>query len=145
MSIGTGWFGVVLSLFFLKMRRPPRSTRTDTLFPYTTLFRSAKVFRVGRFYLHRRRARLIQAFFIAGRRLTCAGIGTGGRWFLRSGFRRGNAAEHAAAAARSLHRADHREVVGNALLLFLGRRVEQPEQQEEGHQDRKSTRLNSSH
>src|SRR6056297_3960692 len=23
------------------MRRPPRSTRTDTLFPYTTLFRSA--------------------------------------------------------------------------------------------------------
>src|SRR3546814_6097846 len=26
--------------FFLMMRRPPRSTRTDTLFPYTTLFRS---------------------------------------------------------------------------------------------------------
>src|SRR3546814_15076082 len=25
---------------FLMMRRPPRSTRTDTLFPYTTLFRS---------------------------------------------------------------------------------------------------------
>src|SRR3546814_20390983 len=29
------------SLFFLMIRRPPRSTRTDTLFPYTTLFRSA--------------------------------------------------------------------------------------------------------
>src|SRR3546814_6632167 len=28
-------------LFFLMIRRPPRSTRTDTLFPYTTLFRSA--------------------------------------------------------------------------------------------------------
>src|SRR3546814_9628374 len=28
-------------IFFLMMRRPPRSTRTDTLFPYTTLFRSA--------------------------------------------------------------------------------------------------------
>src|SRR3546814_615233 len=26
--------------FFLMIRRPPRSTRTDTLFPYTTLFRS---------------------------------------------------------------------------------------------------------
>src|SRR3546814_17968853 len=26
--------------FFLMRRRPPRSTRTDTLFPYTTLFRS---------------------------------------------------------------------------------------------------------
>src|SRR3546814_7233360 len=29
-----------VSLFFLMIRRPPRSTRTDTLFPYTTLFRS---------------------------------------------------------------------------------------------------------
>src|SRR3546814_5515544 len=29
-----------LFFFFLMIRRPPRSTRTDTLFPYTTLFRS---------------------------------------------------------------------------------------------------------
>src|SRR3546814_17564739 len=28
--------------FFLMIRRPPRSTRTDTLFPYTTLFRSPR-------------------------------------------------------------------------------------------------------
>src|SRR3546814_11553353 len=28
------------AFFFLMIRRPPRSTRTDTLFPYTTLFRS---------------------------------------------------------------------------------------------------------
>src|SRR3546814_20022424 len=28
-------------MFFLMIRRPPRSTRTDTLFPYTTLVRSA--------------------------------------------------------------------------------------------------------
>src|SRR3546814_8472227 len=28
--------------FLLMIRRPPRSTRTDTLFPYTTLFRSAQ-------------------------------------------------------------------------------------------------------
>src|SRR3546814_2347521 len=33
------------------IRRPPRSTRTDTLFPYTTLFRSAR-----RVADHRRRA-----------------------------------------------------------------------------------------
>src|SRR3546814_20900424 len=32
------WCALVL---FLMIRRPPRSTRTDTLFPYTTLFRSA--------------------------------------------------------------------------------------------------------
>src|SRR3546814_5497018 len=30
----------LLLFFFLMIRRPPRSTRTDTLFPYTTLFRS---------------------------------------------------------------------------------------------------------
>src|SRR3546814_15187944 len=31
---------LVVFFFFLMIRRPPRSTRTDTLFPYTTLFRS---------------------------------------------------------------------------------------------------------
>src|SRR3546814_12023897 len=30
----------IIVLFFLMILRPPRSTRTDTLFPYTTLFRS---------------------------------------------------------------------------------------------------------
>src|SRR3546814_2710794 len=30
-------------MFFLMLLRPPRSTRTDTLFPYTTLFRSKLV------------------------------------------------------------------------------------------------------
>src|SRR3546814_12069446 len=33
------WY--ILLFFFLMIRRPPRSTRTDTLFPYTTLFRSS--------------------------------------------------------------------------------------------------------
>src|SRR3546814_12749996 len=31
---------MIYIVFFLMVRRPPRSTRTDTLFPYTTLFRS---------------------------------------------------------------------------------------------------------
>src|SRR3546814_2982919 len=34
---------VCLFFFFLMIRRPPRSTRTDTLFPYTTLFRTGGV------------------------------------------------------------------------------------------------------
>src|SRR3546814_4168907 len=34
------YFLFFLFFFFLMIRRPPRSTRTDTLFPYTTLFRS---------------------------------------------------------------------------------------------------------
>src|SRR3546814_4880795 len=38
MRVLTGVVSVVF--FFLMIRRPPRSTRTDTLFPYTTLFRS---------------------------------------------------------------------------------------------------------
>src|SRR3546814_12100404 len=33
-------FYICFCFFFLRIRRPPRSTRTDTLFPYTTLFRS---------------------------------------------------------------------------------------------------------
>src|SRR3546814_14980937 len=33
---------LVVFWFFLMRRRPPRSTRPDTLFPYTTLFRSAQ-------------------------------------------------------------------------------------------------------
>src|SRR3546814_730313 len=34
------YFFCFFVFFFLRIRRPPRSTRTDTLFPYTTLFRS---------------------------------------------------------------------------------------------------------
>src|SRR3546814_350297 len=34
-------------MFVLRIRRPPRATRTDTRFPYTTLFRSA----IGEAYL----------------------------------------------------------------------------------------------
>src|SRR3546814_11335119 len=35
-----------VSLCFFMIRRPPRSTRTDTLFPYTTLFRSDRLARI---------------------------------------------------------------------------------------------------
>src|SRR3546814_1635916 len=38
---------ILLVLFFLMILRPPRSTRTDTLFPYTTLFRSLRPFPVA--------------------------------------------------------------------------------------------------
>src|SRR3546814_5808875 len=44
-------------VFFLMIRRPPRSTRTDTLFPYTTLFRSA----IRRNTTHRRFSRCLAA------------------------------------------------------------------------------------
>src|SRR3546814_6093181 len=43
--VSSSWFSSsfivdCICFFFLMIRRPPRSTRTDTLFPYTTLFRS---------------------------------------------------------------------------------------------------------
>src|SRR3546814_13461830 len=37
----------ILLMFFLMIRRPPRSTRTDTLFPYTTLFLSRERMKKG--------------------------------------------------------------------------------------------------
>src|SRR3546814_20293818 len=51
--------------FFLRIRRPPRSTRTDTLFPYTTLFRSRDLFR--------RSPRSALAHAVGGRRPAVAG------------------------------------------------------------------------
>src|SRR3546814_20503844 len=36
---------LLIMFFFLMIRRPPISTRTDTLFPYTTLFRSGELFK----------------------------------------------------------------------------------------------------
>src|SRR3546814_16418512 len=48
------WRFLPLSIifFFLMIRRPPRSTRTDTLFPYTTLFRSPETVRQRDLALH---------------------------------------------------------------------------------------------
>src|SRR3546814_6836287 len=40
-------------MFFLMILRPPRSTRTDTLFPYTTLFRSPGAHPLSQLQLHR--------------------------------------------------------------------------------------------
>src|SRR3546814_20799240 len=40
-------FNIIVFLFFLIITRPPISTRTDTLFPYTTLFRSGIAARAG--------------------------------------------------------------------------------------------------
>src|SRR3546814_9707047 len=44
------------------IRRPPRSTRTDTLFPYTTLFRSAARRRRVQSRQERRKLRLAEGF-----------------------------------------------------------------------------------
>src|SRR3546814_16046201 len=53
-------------LLFLMIRRPPRSTRTDTLFPYTTLFRSRH-----RISLRRQRAVAVAGERAGGVRVDC--------------------------------------------------------------------------
>src|SRR3546814_4431102 len=45
----------IIVCFFLMIRRRPRSTRTDTLFPYTTLFRSTRIRSSPVFAMRRRR------------------------------------------------------------------------------------------
>src|SRR3546814_14091978 len=63
------------------IRRPPRSTRTDTLFPYTTLFRSALI--DGYIASYREKAGRIEACRAAR---TAAGASIDpGRWLV-SGF-----------------------------------------------------------
>src|SRR3546814_12290371 len=96
--------------FFLMIRRPPRSKRTDTLFPYATLFRSATA----------GRARVDRHPVAHGHRRDA---GTGLR--------------HRAGALVPEHeQLAHREVADAMMVEVV---------QVGAAEDRKSTRLNSSH
>src|SRR3546814_20657312 len=53
-------------VFFLMIRRPPRSTRTDTLFPDTTLFRSVLRWALGAGVQNELKERLFNLYFIEG-------------------------------------------------------------------------------
>src|SRR3546814_4800904 len=101
---------LIFVFFFLMIRRPPRSTRTDTLFPYTTLFRSILLFaatdrRVDPRHRHlhalraclggrrtrdrrHRRRRFLEESQSAGRagRMTAAGVETIDYPFVRLAF-----------------------------------------------------------
>src|SRR3546814_11928131 len=104
------------------IRRPPRSTRTDTLFPYTTLFRSDSTVKAGveaeRAFLH-----------------TCTDV------VRCSGRQRQTAATSLDETLRSVHCAGQCNIVCS--------RVEGSVPADHMHilrqRDRKSTRLNSSH
>src|SRR3546814_21162851 len=62
-------FSISRIFFFLIIRRPPRSTRTDPLFPYTTLFRAGVAARHP--HLHRLEAAVVG---IARRRTGNGGV-----------------------------------------------------------------------
>src|SRR3546814_3022367 len=103
------------------IRRPPRSTRTDTLFPYTTLFRS---FRLGDEAKHRGSPQTLRRFGDdEGSRAHAFGLHLLDHFLQRIGrSQNGYAAQfHANVGAAVVQNADGPEL------------------------DRKSTRLNSSH
>src|SRR3546814_3116340 len=101
------------------IRRPPRSTRTDTLFPYTTLFRSDYGTQYWEVYDRRRRLHRLLDF--AGTELN--DLGRPDRIEL---------ARQLLTAVNALH------------IGWIAGRLGEAEGGAR-HQDRKSTRLNSSH
>src|SRR3546814_2026428 len=115
------------------IRRPPRSTRTDTLFPYTTLFRSGSGFRgnvsgAGAFGIAHRRSggALLMAIEIKMPALSpTMEEGTIAKWFVKAGDK--------VASGDILAEIE----TDKATMEF--------EAVDEGTIDRKSTRLNSSH
>src|SRR3546814_9824264 len=127
-----------LCLFlFLMIRRPPRSTRTDTLFPYTTLFRSSpdpsrKREGTRRLYPEQLRQRLLQheelpdqPAMVAAARLV----------------RRDDAFDLGhVEPARTRERRGGRE-----RLRLFDQRAAEPRRHRRHEPDRKSTRMNSSH
>src|SRR3546814_6724871 len=111
------------------IRRPPRSTRTDTLFPYTTLFRSGQH--------HLERLRLTDTAWQALRQ---APTGDEPPFAMRVGKARARPADDEIGRQREFEAAS---VATAAHLRDDGlRELGQPF---EDQQDRKSTRLNSSH
>src|SRR3546814_8870925 len=120
------------------IRRPPRSTRTDTLFPYTTLFRSS------RFCLSSPGANTLKPLAI----ITGVGPGTGAalaRRFHAGGYRVAMLARDASRLGALAEELPGSIAIGcdvgdpAALAQALDRAAA------EGGEDRKSTRLNSSH
>src|SRR3546814_17216985 len=115
------------------IQRPPRSTRTDTLFPYTTLFRSIEQLRSSQDRLPMIPIALDPAM------LSIALVGRGNLAVRRFG------SLHAGGARRLTVYSDApRPLLVQAAGDLLVRRLPSPGDLA-GTQDRKSTRLNSSH
>src|SRR3546814_2089191 len=113
------------------IRRPPRSTRTDTLFPYTTLFRSDGD-----------RVELDRAFQDVGVRIFFVGndgIGMTAHLLAEVAVQIEFDADVHACADNAAHPLDQ---VALAIVMTVGNHCTM---QVQLHGDRKSTRLNSSH
>src|SRR3546814_8300322 len=100
------------------IRRPPRSTRTDTLFPYTTLFRSPVVESTGTG---------------GGMKLFCAGIGTG-HPDMTNASRRMKKSEFEQCQTNGVEKITEVKIGFDGIVIANDKSG-----------DRRSTRLNSSH
>src|SRR3546814_6465617 len=114
--------------FFLRIRRPPRSTRTDTLFPYTTLFRStSREGKASELYIQLGHLGLGRSMALWDDLWTGAHLAT-----MAAGAAPYGAIEQGALA------------VEDGRIAWVGAAAELPGAPE-ALADRKSTRLNSSH
>src|SRR3546814_6810172 len=117
------------------IRRPPRSTRTDTLFPYTTLFRSGGARQSGQGRGRGRRAEPQHLGGITGNRRPAALKAASGPF---------------AAPVFGMAKGRKRRSMDRAHRPFMGQQYDQPLDlppvaETDMVADRKSTRLNSSH
>src|SRR3546814_3444678 len=128
-----------MSCFFLMIRRPPRSTRTDTLFPYTTLFRSfprknsrsLAALGMTKMELFRPSLEILLVADVRDGAFVLLAVRARGERVLAAGDQVVGADGELAAPRRAPGQAD-----AQARPLLLAGRVDE---------DRKSTRLNSSH
>src|SRR3546814_4264259 len=113
------------------IRRPPRSTRTDTLFPYTTLFRAADAVRV----VHIPRS---HAVFLGEPETAFIDPDVGHIGRCQAATKRDSRSQH---GTNSIGCATSPALVRNRFVIFeCAGHIAQPD-----NADRKSTRLNSSH
>src|SRR3546814_13588784 len=93
------------------IRRPPRSTRTDTLFPYTTLFRSSngrRISELGRFF--QTKIHMCDRANFTGKCQFAEGDGVGRNRLFSKGRYEGRSDREIRAGATSLISAGHIEV-----------------------------------
>src|SRR3546814_3147966 len=128
----------LLLFFFLMIRRPPRSTRTDTLFPYTTLFRSPGSQATDRPSFQSRIGRDRTDEWLHPPRRQAAEPAQDRLWLSSPVLIQPKTAS-APAPGNLIEQTGNRRFVGNPLDRFT-------KQRSHGKMsDRKSTRLNSSH
>src|SRR3546814_20632727 len=121
------------------IRRPPRSTHTDTLFPYTTLFRSPA--KQGEEAMTTENAQLPEGGFPLAPHIVCAGAADAIA-FYKEAFGATEMVRIPGPDGRLMHGA---VLINGAMVMLVDEMPEHGTLSPKKLGDRKSTRLNSSH